>query len=400
MNRGIFHIDLDAFFVSVEQDYAPELRGRPVIVGGQPDRRGVVAAASYEARAFGIRSAMPLSRAYRLCPQAIFLQGNYSRYREASEKFMSILSEFSPVIEPAGLDEAYIDITGCDMYGPPRKMALTLKKRVREELHLIASIGIASCKIVAKIASDLEKPDGLVEVPAGKEKEFLAPLPVERLPGVGKKTGQVMKDAGILTIGQLAALPEAWVKARLGAAGIMLHRYANGIDNRKVEAPGEAKSISRETTLAEDTHDVQALISILRYLCEKVGATLRQREKRAGSVSLKLRYDDFETVNRSRSLEEATASDDVIFSTARGLLERTLGGKGRMVRLIGVEVSQLAGKGMQLSLFDAQVQQAQRQERLDKAVDLIRKKYGFESVRSGRTLALRDIFEQRHRGKG
>ncbi|MEJ2740208.1 MAG: DNA polymerase IV, partial [Dehalococcoidia bacterium] len=299
MNRGIFHIDLDAFFVSVEQDYAPELRGRPVIVGGQPDRRGVVAAASYEARAFGIRSAMPLSRAYRLCPQAIFLQGNYSRYREASEKFMSILSEFSPVIEPAGLDEAYIDITGCDMYGPPRKMALTLKKRVREELHLIASIGIASCKIVAKIASDLEKPDGLVEVPAGKEKEFLAPLPVERLPGVGKKTGQVMKDAGILTIGQLAALPEVWVKARLGAAGIMLHRYANGIDNRKVEAPGEAKSISRETTLAEDTHDVQALISILRYLCEKVGATLRQREKRAGSISLKLRYDDFETVNRS-----------------------------------------------------------------------------------------------------
>jgi len=253
---------------------------------------------------------------------------------------------------------------------------------------------------VAKIASDLEKPDGLVEVPAGKEKEFLAPLPVESLPGVGKKTGQVMKDAGIRTIGQLAALPEAWVKARLGAAGIMLHRYANGIDNRKVEAPGEAKSISRETTLSEDTHDVQALISILRYLCEKVGATLRRREKRAGSVSLKLRYDDFETVNRSRSLEEATASDDVIFATARSLLERTLGGKGRMVRLIGVEVSQLAGKGMQLSLFDAQVQQAQRQERLDKAVDLIRKKYGFESVRSGRTLALRDIFEQRHYGKG
>jgi DNA polymerase-4 len=399
MNHGIFHIDLDAFFVSVEQIYAPELRGKPVIVGGQPDRRGVVAAASYEARAFGVKSAMPLSRAYRLCPKAIFLQGNYARYREASEKFMAILSEFSPAIEPAGLDEAYMDITGCDMFGPPRQMAQTLKERVRRELHLIASIGISQCKVVAKIASDLEKPDGLVEVPAGKEKEFLAPLSIERLPGVGKKTGQVLRDAGIKTIGQLAALPEPWIKSRLGSAGIMLHRYANGIDNRKIEEPGEAKSISHETTLAEDTTDVQELVSVLRYLCERVGARLRRREKRAGSVSLKLRYDDFETLNRSRSLDEATSTDDVIFATARDLLERTLGSRGRRVRLIGVEVSHLVGKGMQLSLFDAQTQQAQRRERLDKAVDLIRKKYGFDSIRSGRTLALREIFEPKHRSR-
>jgi DNA polymerase-4 len=342
---------------------------------------------------------MPLSRAYRLCPKAIFLQGNYARYREASEKFMAILSEFSPAIEPAGLDEAYMDITGCDMYGPPLRMAQTLKERVRKELHLIASIGISQCKVVAKIASDLEKPDGLVEVPAGKEKEFLAPLPIERLPGVGKKTGQVLKDAGIATIRQLASLPEPWVKSRLGSAGIMLHRYANGIDNRKIEEPGEAKSISRETTLAEDTRDVGELTSILRYLCERVGATLRRREKRAGSISLKLRYDDFETVNRSRSLEEATCADDVIFATARDLLERTLGGRGRQVRLIGVEVSHLVGKGMQLSLFDAQTQQAERRERLDKAVDLIRKKYGFDSIRSGRTLALREIFEPKNPGR-
>lgn len=396
MNRGIFHIDLDAFFVSVEQNYTPELRGKPVIVGGQPDRRGVVAAASYEARAFGVKSAMPLSRAYRLCPKAIFLQGNYSRYREASEKFMTILSEFSPVIEPGGLDEAYIDITGCDMYEPPRTMAQTLKDRVRKELHLIASVGISQCKVVAKIASDLEKPDGLVEVPAGKEKEFLAPLSIERLPGVGKKTEQVLKGAGIKTIGQLAALPEPWVKSRLGSAGIMLHRFANGIDNRKLEEPGEAKSISRETTFTEDTTDVQELMSVLRYLCERVGATLRRRDKRAGSVSLKLRYDDFETVNRSRKLEEATGADDVIFAAARDLLERTLGSKGRKVRLIGVEVSHLAGKGMQLSLFESQTQQAQRRERLDKAVDLIRKKYGFDSVRSGRTIALHEIFEPKH----
>ncbi len=399
MNRGIFHIDLDAFFVSVEQNYAPELRGKPVIVGGQPDRRGVVAAASYEARAFGVKSAMPLSRAYRLCPKAIFLQGNYARYRQASEKFMTILSEFSPLIEPGGLDEAYIDITGCEMYGPPRAMAQTLKDRVRKEIHLIASVGISQCKVVAKIASDLEKPDGLVEVPAGKETEFLAPLSIERLPGVGKKTEQVLKGAGITTIGQLAALPEPWVKSRLGSAGIMLHRFANGIDNRKLEEPGEAKSISRETTFTEDTTDTQELVSVMRYLCERVGATLRRRDKRAGSVSIKLRYDDFETLNRSRTLEEATSADDTIFAAARDLMERALGGKGRKVRLIGVEVSHLVGKGMQLSLFEQQTQQAQQRERLDKAVDLIRKKYGFDSVRSGRTIALHDIFEPKHQGK-
>ncbi len=257
MIRGFFHVDLDAFFVSVEQALNPSLRGKPVIVGGQPDRRGVVASASYEARAFGIHSAMPLTRAYRLCPQAIFLQGNFSRYREASDQFMAILADFSPCIEPGGLDEAYLDITGCDIFGSPHQIALSMKGRIKNELCLVASIGIASSKVVAKIASDLSKPDGLIEVPPGQEKEFLAPLPIKKLPGVGPKTEQALKTYGITSIGQLAKLTPESAKRILGDSGMYLYRHANGIDNRKIEPSGEAKSISRETTLAQDTLDFQ-----------------------------------------------------------------------------------------------------------------------------------------------
>jgi DNA polymerase-4 len=206
VNRCILHIDLDAFFVSVEQALAPELVDKPVVVGGRPDRRGVVASASYEARVFGIRAGMPLTQAYCLCPQAIFLQGSFTAYRDASERFMTILADFSPCLEPAGLDEAYLDVTGCELFGTPYQIASRIKERVKKELKLIASVGMASCKVVAKIASDLGKPDGLVEVAAGQEKDFLAPLPVANLPGVGKKTEQSLKAMGIKTIGQLAVL--------------------------------------------------------------------------------------------------------------------------------------------------------------------------------------------------
>lgn len=395
MIHGIFHIDLDAFFVSVEQALNPELKGKPVIVGGRPDRRGVVASASYEARAFGVRSAMPLAKAYRLCPQAIFLQGNFSHYQEASDKFMAILADFSPYLEPGGLDEAYLDITGCDIYGSPHQIAVTLKERIRKELDLIASIGIASCKVVAKIASDMSKPDGLLEVPAGQEKQFLAPLPISKLPGVGPKTEQALKNIGITTIGQLAAVPAESARRLLGDSGMALYRHANGIDNRKVEARGEVKSISRETTFAEDTLDRRVLHAILRYLCERVGAELRQQNKQAKSVSLKLRYADFDTINRSHSSKEAFDSDDIIFATAAHLLDKALTRKQKLVRLVGVEVANLVSDAKQLYLFDYQ---AQRQERLDKAIDRIRKKYGFSSIQTGRTLALKDIFESDKKG--
>jgi len=390
MIRGFLHVDLDAFFVSVEQALNPSLKGKPVIVGGQPDRRGVVASASYEARAFGIHSAMPLTRAYRLCPQAIFLQGNFDRYREASDKFMTILADFSPYVEPGGLDEAYLDITGCDIFGSPHQIAVSIKERIKSELSIIASVGIASSKVIAKIASDLSKPDGLIEVLPGQEKEFLSPLAINKMPGVGPKTGQVLKSCGITTIGQLAKLPPESAKRILGDSGLSLYRHANGIDNRKIEPSDDAKSISRETTLAEDTLDSHVLQAILRYLCERVGAELRRQNKQAKCISLKLRYSDFDTINRSRSSAVTTDSDDVIFTTALRLLNGAISVKQKLVRLLGVEVSNLTGDGKQLQLFDYKLQ---RQERLDKAFDRIRKKYGFNSIQTGRTLALKDIFE-------
>ncbi|MCJ7516299.1 MAG: DNA polymerase IV [Dehalococcoidia bacterium] len=392
MNRRILHIDLDAFFVSVEQALAPELRCKPVIVGGRPDRRGVVASASYEARVFGIRAGMPLAQAYRLCPQAIFLQGSFPAYRDASEKFMAILADFSPSLEPAGLDEAYLDITGCDLFGTPYQLASSIKKRVKKELKLVASIGIASCKVVAKIASDSGKPDGLVEVTAGKEKDFLAPLPVANLPGVGKKTEQSLKAMGIKTIGQLAAVPVEVIKNRLGSYGFMIHHYANGIDNREVETPGQAKSISRETTFAEDNSDKAFLQSILRYLCERVGAQLRLETKHARTITLKLRYSDFETITRRFSSKEAIDADELIFTGATKLLEQALSGKRKPVRLIGVCVSNLVSYGKQLNLLDSR---PQRLGSLDKAIDRIRNKYGFTAIQTGRTLLLKDIFDRR-----
>jgi DNA polymerase-4 len=392
VNRRILHVDLDAFFVSVEQALAPDLVGKPVVVGGQPDRRGVVASASYEARVFGIIAGMPLAQAYRLCPQAFFLQGCFPAYRDASEKFMTILANFSPCLEPAGLDEAYLDITGCELFGTPYQLADSIKKLVKKELKLIASIGIASCKVVAKIASDSGKPDGLVEVTDGQENQFLAPLPVVSLPGVGKKTEQSLKEMGIKTIGQLAALPLQVIKDRFGSYGLMIHHYANGIDNRKVETPGQAKSISRETTFAEDTSDKVFLQAMLRYLCERVGAELRQEIKQARTVTLKLRYSDFETITRRFSSREAIDADELIFAGAVKLLEQTLSGKRKQVRLIGMGVSNLVGYGKQLNLLDSR---PQRLGHLDKAIDRIRNKYGFTAIQTGRTLLLKDIFDRR-----
>lgn len=390
MIEAILHIDLDAFFVSVEQVLHPELRGKPVIVGGRPERRGVVASASYEARAFGIRSAMSLARAYQLCPDAVFMQGNYTNYSEFSRKFMAILAAFSPSLEPGGLDEAYLDVTGCDIFGTPRDIAIRIKQRVREELQLTASVGIASCKIVAKVASDYGKPDGLVEVPRGQERRFLAPLPMGRLPGIGTKTEQKLKSLGFNTIGQIAELPQSILKQKFGSYGAILQQHARGIDYSQVESVDEAKSISRETTFSHDIVDEGHLHATLRYLCEKVGAELREAGKQAKSVSLKLRFADFETISRSRSSVEAFSTDDAIYKLAGELLSRALGSKKKYIRLIGVEVSSLTGDAKQTGLFDYQ---KLREERRSQAIDRIRQKYGFNAVYTGRTIALKQIFK-------
>ena len=392
MNRRILHVDLDAFFVSVEQAAAPELRDKPVVVGGRPDRRGVVASASYEARVFGVCSGMPLSQAYRLCPQAIFLQGSFPAYRDASEKFMTILSDFSPCLEPGGLDEAYLDITGCELFGTPSQLAFTIKKRIKKELKLIASIGIAGCKVVAKIATDFGKPDGLIEVAGGEEKDFLSPLPIASLPGVGKKTEQSLKAMGIKTVGQLAAMPVEVMKNRFGSFGLMIHHHANGIDNREVEPAGQAKSISRETTFAADSFDKAFLQAVLQYLCERVGAELRQEVKQARTITLKLRYSDFETITRSFSSRVAVDTDDAIFANAARLLGQALAGKTKPVRLIGIGASNFEDYVKQLNLLDTH---PQRLEHLDKAIDRIRNKYGFTAIQTGRTLMLKDIFDKR-----
>jgi DNA polymerase-4 len=381
MARCIFHIDLDAFFVSAEQALDPGLKGKPVIVGGDPERRGVVASASYEARPFGIHAGMPLSRARRLCPQAVLIRANFSRYKDASAKFMEILGDFSPYIEPLGIDEAYLDVTGCEEpYGSPRQLALAIKERIYKELKLTASVGIGGCKVVAKIASDLCKPDGLLEIAPGEEQAFLNPLPVDKLPGVGKKTEQILKEMGITTIGELASLPAGTVRRRLGALGTVLHSYARGMDDREVEAPGEAKSISQELTFARDTLDPHFLEANLHRLCQEVCQELRSQNKRAGCVAIRLRYSDFETITRQVSLENASNANQVIFATALQLLNKALAHQEKPVRLIGIRISSLVGKEKQLPMFDSGIE---KPERLDKAIDKIRKKYGSTAIKTG-----------------
>jgi DNA polymerase-4 len=387
--RTIMHIDLDAFFVSVEQASNPELRGKSVVVGGKPDRRGVVATASYEARAFGLHSGMPLATAARLCPHAIFIEGNYHRYAEVSKKFMAILADFSPFLEPMGLDEAYMDVTGFEsLHNSISQMALKIKQRVKNELGIVASVGIASCKVVAKVASDESKPDGLIDVPPGGEAVFLAPLAIRKLPGVGKKTEQVLMGLGIRTIGQLARMPQHALTSRFGVFGDMLHRNANGIDNSIVTPPEEAKSISRETTFEEDTHDNVLLAGTMRYLAERVGADLRELGKQAKCVSIKVRYADFTTITRQRTLPQLTDVDQTIFQTGNDLMQKAVTADRQAIRLIGIGVSNLSEPGKQLSLMNSS---EQRLEKLNRAVDHIRDKYGFTSIQTGRTVQLKNL---------
>jgi DNA polymerase-4 len=381
MTRCIFHIDLDAFFVSVEQVLNPKLKGKAVIVGGDPERRGVVASASYEARPFGIHSGMPSSKARRLCPQIIFIRPHFSIYKDASAKFMKILGDFSPCIEPLGLDEAYLDVTGCvEPYGSPRQLALAIKESINKELKITASVGIATCKVVAKIASDLCKPDGLLEIAPGEEQAFLNSLPVAKLPGVGKKTEQALKEVGVTTIGELASLPLDTIKRRFGATGAVLHSYARGIDDRTVEAPGEAKSISLELTFAHDTLDRNFLEANLHNLCQKVCQELRSQNKRAKCVAIKLRYADFKTITRQLTLQESINITPVIFTTAQQLLNKALAQRGKPIRLIGIRVSSLVGEEKQLPMFDSGTA---KPEHLDKAIDKIRSKYGATAIKTG-----------------
>nr|A5FSS1.1 RecName: Full=DNA polymerase IV; Short=Pol IV [Dehalococcoides mccartyi BAV1] len=387
--RRVMHVDLDAFFVSVEQAVRPEFKDKPVIVGGKPERRGVVAAASYEARKFGIHSGMPLITAKHLCPQAIFIEGNHQLYREYSEKFMLILSDFSPFLEPMGLDEAYLEVTGFEsLHGSIAQMASKIRRRITAELGINASIGIANSKVAAKIATEQAKPNGQCEVPAGEEASFLAPLDIAVMPGIGKKTEQHLKSLGIDTLGKLAALPASFLKSCLGTYAPYLSNAAMGIDNRPVEMPSEAKSISRETTFETDTRNQTFLEAKLSYLSEKITATLRKRGKQTRVVQIKIRFADFTTLTRQKHLGQPASGNREIFQTALSLMNGILDSDRQAVRLLGVGISDFCGPEKQLEIDPAKA----RLEKLDASLDKIRQKYGFSSVQTGRTYRLKDMF--------
>jgi DNA polymerase IV len=376
----ILHGDLDAFYASVEQRDRPELRGRPVIVGGLAHERGVVSAASYEARAFGVRSAMPLRTAARLCPDGIFVRGDPDRYLEASDAVMALFEEHTPLVQPISLDEAFLDVTGsAHLFGGPVAVARRLKAAVGEKLGLVLSVGVASNKLCAKIASDLRKPDGLVVVEPGSEAAFLAPLPLQRLWGVGPRTREVLESWGMRTIGDLAAFERAALEARFGEHGTAIAERAHGIDTDDVVPQEAAKSIGHEHTFDADTLDQGQIERMLLRLAEGVGKRMRAASVRARTIAIKLRVAPFETRTRQRTLAEPTDEDLTIFRVARSLVREALRddqerGQVSPVRLVGVHASGLV-VGAQLGLFDAA-----RASRLNAALDAVRSRFGDDAL--------------------
>lgn len=370
--RTVLHVDMDAFYAAVEQRDRPELRGRPVVVGGPPGGRGVVSAASYEARRYGIHSAMPIARAVRLCSEAVFLPVDHERYARESERIMALLGEVSPLVEPVSIDEAFVDVTAsAALLGDGAAIARRLKERIRGETGLTASVGVAASKFVAKVASDLQKPDGLVVVPAGAEGAFLDPLPIARLWGVGRATAAELEAMGVRTIGQLRRLPPAALAARFGAQGPALLALARGEDDRPVEPWSPPKSMGAEETFPADHRDPARLRATLRAQAERVARELRRGGVAGATVTLKLRFADFTTLTRSRGVEP-TQDGLRLYREAVRLLERIA--LRDPVRLIGLSVSSLgpAGRG-QLSLLDPD---APRRERLARAVDRLVERYG------------------------
>ena len=381
--RQILHIDLDAFFVAVEQARLPELRGKAVIVGGDPGGRGVVATASYEARVFGVYSGQPLSTARKLAPHAVFLRGDFQEYGRVSKAFHAILADYTPLRESGGLDEAYLDVTGCEgISGSPRDAAESIRARVRAELALPVSVGIASSKTVAKVASDKAKPDGVCEVPLGNEAAFLAPLPLRDLPFLGASTEKRLNQLGITTVGQLADLSEGALEALFGQHLRQLAGRCRGIDPAPVAGREPQRSISREGTFAADVADPAHLRAVLRGFSESVGSQLRSQARRARTNSLKLRYDDFTTVSRSLTLKRPTNSNEAIFEAGNRLLEALRQRESRPVRLIGVGASNLVSAEVQLALEPSP---DERFESLSAAFDRVRGKYGNRSLQTGRT---------------
>jgi DNA polymerase IV len=378
--RKIIHIDMDAFYASVEQGDNPSLKGLPVIVGGDPEKRGVVSAASYEARVYGVHSAMPTSQAKRLCSQGIFLPVRMHRYREVSEQIFKILQEYTPFIEPLSLDESFLEVTGSEkLFGPALQIARAIKRRILETTGLTASAGIAPNKFLAKIASDFKKPDGLVEIKPEEVQEFLRELPISKLWGVGKSTEEVLKGMGILRVGQLAVYPAERVEKKLGKFGLELIALARGEDERPVTPDSEAKSISQEETFTPDLEGLEKMKRVLLDQAEQVGWELRKQKLKGCTVTIKVRYPDFTTVTRSHTLPFPTDQGIEIYQTALKLLPKTEALQ-KKARLLGVGASNLLHQDgpEQLILFDSRRKQVQRSTQ---AMDRIWDKFGPEAIK-------------------
>jgi len=381
--KTIFHVDMDAFFVSVEELFDPSLKGKAVVVGGQRDERGVVSAASYEARKFGVHSAMPLRTAAKHCPHAIFVDGHPERYRQCSEKVYEVLNSFSPQVEMASIDEAYLDMTGTErLHGPPLRAAQRLHDKMKLATQLNCSIGIGTSRLIAKVSSARAKPNGVLWIMPGQEAKFLAPLDVRDIPGVGKVMEQDLHQLGVYRVGDLAALQENVLEDRFGKWGMALAGKARGEDaggwfDSEVGADTDPKSISHEHTYNDDTADSEQLESTLMRLSEMVGRRLRENGLHARTIQLKLRYQDFTTITRAHSLAEPTQLDTEIFEQVRTLF-RNNWHKAAKVRLLGVHVSGFKGHSGQIELLDSTLH-----ERWNKALttaDRLRDKFGESSI--------------------
>ena len=384
LHSAILHVDMDAFFVSVELLTRPELRGKPVVVGGRPDQRGVVSAASYEARKYGIHSAMPLRTAGRLCPHAVFLDGHHEKYGEWSDRVASILARFSPIVEMVSIDEAYLDLAGTErIYGPPFAAADKLLRTITKETQLPCSGGLATTRLVAKVASDQGKPRGLVWVAPGMEARFLAPLPIRKIPGIGEVTERALRALAIETVEHLASHSQEKLETIFGQWGTALFRKARGGDAYEFLIDAEPKSISHNHTFGEDTSDVAEMESMLSHLSQKACKRLREAGLSSRTLTLTIRYAGFQTYTRSKTVPDPARLDADVFAVFLELFREHRDPK-RKVRLLGVALSALAHGAEQLDLL-----QAERRDKLKKlteATDRLRDKFGFGSVQFGGSL--------------
>lgn len=394
--RMIFHVDMDAFFVSVEELYDPSLKGKAVVVGGQRNERGVVSAASYEARKFGVHSAMPLRSAAKICPHAIFVDGHPERYRQCSEQVYQVLGTFSPQVEMASIDEAYIDMTGTErLHGPALKAAHTLHQRMKEQTRLNCSVGIGTSRLVAKVSSAQAKPNGVLWIVPGEEAKFLAPLDVREIPGVGKVMEKHLHDLGIAKVGDLARLEDGELEQSFGKWGLALAGKARGEDaggwfDNEVGVDLAAKSISHEHTYNQDTANVAQLEATLMRLSEMVGRRLREADFYARTLQLKLRYKDFTTITRAHTLASPTQLDTEIFEQIRALFHKNWK-RGALIRLLGVQASSFAAQAEQIDLLEGG--RLQRWKDALAAADRLRDKFGESSV--GLASGLRGSFRER-----